>query len=444
MDNKLIQPRTLKGFRDFLPEDMRLRQQVINIIRAIFEKYGYEPLETPTLEYDDILTGKYGEDEKLMYRFKDHGEREVAMKYDLTVPAARVIAQYNNLLALPFKRYQIQPVWRADNTQRGRYRELWQCDADAFGSSSNIIEAEWMCIGIEAFTALGLNNIKGMINNRKLLDVLLKEVAQCTQEEYQPIATSLDKYDKIGWGGVISKMINRNVRPSVADHIKLLLDVSGDSQTKIEQIEQNIKDYEKGIKAIEEIKCILEYVTISGLDSNKIEFNPLIIRGLSYYTGIVWEWQSTDSSIGSLGGGGRYDNLIGSFIGQRIPSAGGSFGLERIIDILKEKHYTSYKNNIIFVCNIENSPYSIQVTSLLRKSGIPTLQYPDNVKLDKQIKYALSKNIPLLIIAGPDEAQTQTVTLKNLQTREQQTVQISDLIESLNSLLKKLNSNNQS
>lgn len=428
MANPKIEPRTLKGFRDFLPTDMRLRSSVMQTIRKVFEKYGYDPLETPTLEYDDILSGKYGEDEKLMYRFKDHGDRAVAMKYDLTVPAARVIAQYYHQLPMPFKRYQMQPVWRADNTQRGRYRELWQCDADTFGSSSTMVEAEWMCMGIEVFSELGLSSVVGMLNNRKLLDVILKEIAQCNESEYLPLAISLDKYDKVGWAGVLEEMQNRGVRSTVATRVKELLDLQGTSQDKISSIEQVIKNHSNGVIALNKIKYVFDYIKQNQLDSNKVEFNPLIIRGLAYYTGLVWEWQLTEGGIGSLGGGGRYDQLIGQFIGNDIPSAGGSFGLERIIDVIKEKKMDFYKNQNILVCNIENDPYAIKIAALLRQSGYDTQLYPDDYKLEKQIKYAIQKNLSFVILAGPAEAAKQTVILKNLSTRSQQEVPISGLV----------------
>lgn len=397
MSNQLVEPKTLKGFRDFLPEDMRVRKKVIETIQAIFEKYAYEPLETPTLEYLSVLNGKYGEDEKLIYHFLDHGQRAVAMRYDLTVPTARVIAQHYHQLAFPFKRYQIQPVWRADNTQKGRYRELWQCDADTYGIQSILVESEWMAIGLEVFQKLNLPNVICMLNHRQLLDILLKQVICCEPTEYTSIAVSLDKLDKIGWEGVIAELLRRGVRKNISEHTVSLFQSIIAQNDRLEYLSQILKGYNTAQKYLEEINYILEYISEVGLDSKKIVFNPLVVRGLSYYTGIVWEWQDPDTGIGSLGGGGRYDHLIAMFTGKDVPAAGGSFGLERIIDILKETDKSYQEDKRILVFSTENSYEMSAICSRLRRHGYQVYQYPDTQRLEKVIKYALQKQIRFLV-----------------------------------------------
>jgi histidyl-tRNA synthetase len=397
MSNQLVEPKTLKGFRDFLPEDMRVRKKVIETIQTVFEKYAYEPLETPTLEYLSVLNGKYGEDEKLIYHFLDHGQRAVAMRYDLTVPTARVIAQHYHKLAFPFKRYQIQPVWRADNTQKGRYRELWQCDADTYGTQSILVESEWMAIGLEVFQKLNLPDVICMLNHRQLLDILLKQVICCDPTEYTSIAVSLDKLDKIGWDGVVSELLSRGVRKNISEHTVALFQSIMNQDDRFGYLSQILKSNEVGIKYIEEIKKIPEYVSEVGLDGKKIVFNPLVVRGLSYYTGIVWEWQAPDAGIGSLGGGGRYDHLIAMFTGKDVPAAGGSFGLERIIDILKEVDKKHQEDKRILVFSTENSYQMSAVCSRLRQHGYQVYQYPDTQRLEKVIKYALHKHIRFLV-----------------------------------------------
>ena len=429
MSNQLVEPKTLKGFRDFLPEDMRLRKKVIETIQAVFEKYAYEPLETPTLEYLSVLNGKYGEDEKLIYHFLDHGQRPVAMRYDLTVPTARVIAQYYHQLSFPFKRYQIQPVWRADNTQKGRYRELWQCDADAYGTQSILVESEWMAIGLEVFQKLNLPNVHGMLNHRKLLDILLKQVISCEPSEYTHIAVSLDKLDKIGWEGVAAELLRRGVRRNISEHTVTLFQSLIAQNDRLEYLSQILKDNELGIKYIEEIKNILKYIAEVGLDSKKILFNPVIVRGLSYYTGIVWEWQDSDAGIGSLGGGGRYDHLISMFTGRDVPAAGGSFGLERIIDILKESDKGYLEGNNILVFSTENPNEMSLVSSQLRNHGYQVYQYPDSQRLEKVIKYALQKHIRFLIFN--DNTNEGGLVIKDL---NQHTQHLSDHANILNSI----------
>lgn len=422
---------TLKGFRDFLPSQMRIRTHVMNTIRKHFERFGYEQLETPTLEYDEVLTGKYGEDEKLMYRFTDHGGRKVAMKYDLTVPAARVMAQHQSTIPLPFKRYQMQPVWRADNTQRGRYRELWQCDADTFGSTSVVAEAEWLTMGQEILTELSFNNFHCAINNRKLLNSIVRS-AGGTQDEFVPIAISIDKLDKIGWDGVVDEMEKRNIPSATIQKVKSFLDFDGSNNEKINHFKKIVSNDSEGSIGIDELTLAIQIAKDFGALEKHIQFNPQIVRGLSYYTGIVWEWQIPEGNIGSVGGGGRYDNLIGMFIGKNIPAAGGSFGIERLIDILSDKNYEALNNNktiLITQFDDTNNSKVKELATNLRQIGFSVTYYPEIVKLEKQLKYADQKNIRFVMIYGPDEVQSEQIQIKDLSSRQQTKVQLSQVIE---------------
>ena len=297
----MINPQTLKGFRDFLPIEAKKRQFVIDTLKKVFESYGFEPLETPALEYEEILMGKYGEEgDKLMYRFEDNGKRKVALRYDQTVPLARVVAQYQNELSMPFKRYQIQNVWRADNTQKGRYREFLQCDADIVGSSSPLSDAETITVAAKSLKKLGFKNFKILINDRKLLSNISTKSL-----------TILDKLDKIG---------EENVRKELKE--------AGESE--------NLIDQAKAFKASVNLTEIKDQVSKLGVSEDLIEFKPTLVRGLNYYTGIIYEIEIEGYSAGSVCGGGRYDNLIGTFAGRQIPAVGFAFGFDRLMEAMEE------------------------------------------------------------------------------------------------------------
>lgn len=395
----MINPQTLKGFRDFLPIEAKKRQFVIDTLKKVFESYGFEPLETPALEYEEILMGKYGEEgDKLMYRFEDNGKRKVALRYDQTVPLARVVAQYQNELSMPFKRYQIQNVWRADNTQKGRYREFLQCDADIVGSSSPLSDAETITVAAKSLKKLGFKNFKILINDRKLLSNISTKSL-----------TILDKLDKIG---------EENVRKELKE--------AGESE--------NLIDQAKAFKASVNLTEIKDQVSKLGVSEDLIEFKPTLVRGLNYYTGIIYEIEIEGYSAGSVCGGGRYDNLIGTFAGRQIPAVGFAFGFDRLMEAMEELKLfptnLATTKVLVTVFSKDLKDKSFEITQMLRNKNVNTeIWLDDDTKMEKQLKYADKKQIPYVVIIGPDEARNDTVTVKNLATREQKTIPLGQLTD---------------
>lgn len=411
----MIKTQTLKGFRDFLPKDMGVRNAVKNILIEVFESYGFLPLETPALEYASVLKGKYSNetDDKLGYFFKDNGDRQVGLRYDLTVPAAKVLAIYNNQLQLPFKRYQIQPVWRAENTQKGRYREFIQCDVDIFGSSSPIADAEIISIIYTSTQKLNLKNTIIKINSRSVLsDILLKSGIKNKQNL---ALQSLDKLGKINEKGVINELISKDFSQSQIDNLfKYIKEAQPDQNLK--QVLDNLKDF--------------------GLPSNSYIFDPTLVRGCDYYTGTIFEVNVSEPKIGAIGGGGRYDNLISTLGGPNIPAVGFAFGFERVVDVIQELNLLPQVNKSktkILIANFgpETKSNILNLAFNLQKENIANVIYPDNEKLAKQIKYATSLNIPYLAIIGTNEAKNNQITLKNLNTTEQKLVSFAELIKIL-------------
>lgn len=400
---------TLKGFRDFISIEARKRQYVIRTWQKVFESFGFEPLITPTLEYDDILTGKYGDEgEKLMYRFEDNGGRKVAMRYDQTVPTARVVAQYQQDLPVPYKRYQIQNVFRADNTQRGRYREFTQCDIDTIGINSAPADAEIIATVCQAYTALGFTSTKILINDRIVFTGLTPSAI-----------ASIDKLKKIGEDGVIEELVARNECKSTEEAKNLL---------------QSIID----TKPSDRLQEIFQTLEKMGISQDTFEFSPTLARGLDYYTGMIFEVEIPEYTVGSVAGGGRYDELIGMFAGRQIPAVGMAFGFDRTIDAMDElglfpQEVTEASAKVLVtIFNRELEPKSLDISSRLRSDNINTELWLDaDSKMEKQLKYADIKNIPFVVILGPEEAEKDMVTLKNLQTREQKTLSVENLLKEL-------------
>lgn len=412
-----ITPKTLKGFRDFLPNEARKRNYVIETLRRVFESYGFEPLETPSLEYEEILAGKYGEEgDKLMYKFKDRGDRNVALRYDQTVPLARVVAQYQNALPFPFKRYQIQNVWRAENTQKGRFREFLQCDIDIVGSTSIIADAEILEVASTALRKLGFRKFKILINDRRLLGKL-NEQGYLTAEELLSVYRSLDKIKKISREGVEKELADK-----------------GFSKEIIEAIFSNAEI----IKENDNIVQIRKYLKQQGLE-DIILFDPMLVRGLDYYTSTIIEVEIEEYSAGSVGGGGRYDNLIGMFNDQTIPAVGFAFGFDRLIEAMDELNLFPQDLNptkiLVTIFSKEYASNSLAIAKELRFKKINTELYPDeNAKLEKQLKYADKKGIKYAAILGPEEIKDNKVIIKNLTDRTQVTVSKEDVQTALESL----------
>ena len=381
-----IEPKTLKGFRDFLPNDARKRNYVLNILKKVFESYGFEPLETPALEYEDILSGKYGDEgDKLMYRFTDNGGRKVALRYDQTVPLSRVVAQYANDLPLPFKRYQIQNVYRADNTQKGRYREFLQVDIDTVGSNSPLADAEIIKLAIDSFQKLGFSNFKIFINDRSVFSNLNKKAI-----------TIIDKLGKIDKATVINELVKTSVFQTEDEATSILQSI------EVSPIPKKLGE-------------IFSYLIKMNVSESFLEFSPTLARGLDYYTGTIFEIQSTDYSAGSVAGGGRYDNLIGMFGDQEIPAVGFSFGFDRIIEAMDDLNLFPKDLDGIKVLVTNTSARSAQVANELRAKDLNVELYVDEKPLDKQLRYADKKQIPFVVIVNE-----QALSLKDMRSGKQE------------------------
>ena len=438
--------------RDFLPEDVRRREHVIGVIKRVYERYGFEPLETPAAENLETLLGKYGEEgNKLIFKILKRGEHEatgqadLALRYDLTVPLARVVAQHQAKLPRPFKRYQIQPVWRADRPGRGRFREFYQCDVDALGSTSPVVEAELCGAVAEAMTELGFSDFVIRINHRQLLTSMLESKGiEIEASEHVATLVTLDKLDKVGREGV-EKELEGHGRSRAA--VKALMDLFAppppSARTTSRAIDGLRNAYApstpavirqaldgllnvvpKGGSAIanlHEILALAEQTNAKG----RITFDRSLARGLSYYTGAIMEVNV--DGIGSLGGGGRYDNLVGMFSGQQIPACGFSLGLERILVVMTERGMfpaslaTSPADVMVATFDASGAGPAMRLADRLRSAGLRVMVYPDPDKIGKQIKYADGRRIPFVAILGDDEITAGTVTVKNLAAQTQQT-----------------------
>ncbi|HRN86400.1 MAG TPA: histidine--tRNA ligase [Candidatus Dojkabacteria bacterium] len=428
------QPRTLQGFNDYFADDVRIRDYVKNLFRTSFQRYGFEPLETPALEYSELMLGQSGEEaEKQYYRFKDNGDRDVMLKFEVMISMCRAIAQSYNEIVFPYKRYQIQNVWRAEKVQKGRYREFTQMDADILGTESMLADAEIIQMGIEVIKMLGFEDFSARISNRKFLEGLA-QYYKIDVSKYYGYFMTIDKLEKIGKEAVIEELIERRsiVNQTAIDSIDTLLKGSEitDFKEKIAFFESTIGQTEVGKEALNEITQIIEYLSSVGIDNKYFKFDPSIARGLASYTGPVWEFTVYDGGVGSIAGGGRYDKAIEKYIGKNIPATGISFGLERISDIIKTRNMYNPKNDLkvlvtIFSEEVKNK--SIEIANELRSRGIPAMLYPEIAKLEKQFKYADRKDIPYVVVIGPDELSSNTVQLKDMVNRTQSQMNLEEL-----------------
>ncbi len=425
-----------RGMRDFLPEDVRKREYVIGVIKEVYERYGFEPLETPAAENIETLMGKYGEEgNQLIYKIlkrgvhEGTGEADLALRYDLTVPLARVVAEYRDKLPKFFKRYQIQPVWRADRPARGRYREFYQCDVDVLGSRSMIVEAEIISASSEVLSKLGFKDFVVRLNHRKVLAGIL-DAAGIASEKHDTALVALDKLDKIGTEGVLREFAQREVLSE--DVSKELLALFETKEQVLERLENYIGSHPIGLEGIQELREIIDYTSAQSV----VQLDPSLARGLSYYTGAIIEIQVKELA-GSMGGGGRYDNLVGMFLGQDIPACGFSLGLERIILIMGEQNMfpenvlRSPADVMVAIWNEDSIPQSVALAQQLRASGLRVDLYPEADKLGKQFKYASSRGVPFVAVLGDDERARGEVALKNMTTGEQVAVPQKDLAKRL-------------
>ena len=426
--------------RDFLPEDVRRRQYVIGIIADVYQKYGFEPLETPSVENIETLQGKYGEEgDRLIFKILKRGEgaetgqADLALRYDLTVPLARVVAEYRGKLPKFFKRYQVQPVWRADRPQKGRFREFYQCDVDAIGSTSMTVEVELLSAAADVLTRLGFADFQIVINHRKLLNAVLNQ-AGIPADLHGPALVAMDKLDKIGLDGVKKEFEERGIGATVADKLSAVLESA--SESTLAQLGEILDD--EGKTAVRELGQVFSLSKHTSAGAH-LKLDAYLARGLSYYTGPIFEIRVPDLA-GSLGGGGRYDNLIGMFLGEQIPASGISLGLERILVVMGERQ--------MFPASVVSTPADVMVaqwfatrTDLylqfaneLRRAGLRVELYPESPTDDgkkvgeKQFKYAAARGVPFVAVIGADELANGTVTVKNMKTGEQKTLPRAEVV----------------
>jgi histidyl-tRNA synthetase len=425
-----------RGTRDFLPDQIRKREYVIEVIRDVYERYGFEPLETPAFENIETLLGKYGEEgNKLIFKILKRGEHEhtgeadLALRYDLTVPLARVVAQYQNDLPKFFKRYQIQPVWRADRPAKGRFREFYQCDIDAIGSTSPIVEAEVLGAVSEVLTRLGFEDFVIRLNDRRALTALL-DCAGVPARLHGDALVALDKLDKIGVEGVEKELTTRGVdADATMACLRFFSGISSEDphrKTALERLRDFVGRHQEGptaVGALEEIIHLSDGTPAHG----RIHIDPSLARGLSYYTGAIMEVAVPDLA-GSLGGGGRYDALVGMFLGREVPACGFSLGLERILVVMAERSMFPARVSrgaadvMVTVWNDDARADAIQLAAELRRGGLRVDVYPETDKLGKQFKYAAVRNVPFVAIVGDDERANHQVAVKDIRSGEQTTV----------------------
>jgi histidyl-tRNA synthetase len=432
-----VPPRTepARGMRDFLPEDVRRREYVIGVIKGVYERYGFEPLETAAVENLDTLTGKAGEESnQLIFKILKRGEHEASgladlgLRYDLTVPLARVIAHHQAKLPKLFKRYQIQPVWRADRPARGRFREFYQCDVDALGSTSPVIEAEICAAVADALTELGFVDFTIRINHRQLLTEVLAH-AGVPSDLHGTALVALDKLDKIKIEGVLNELVERGISAEAAQNLANDFTGKAAHETLTETPKVTLDEIASSVggdsSSIENLRQILRLVSQTSA-KDRMLFDPTLARGLSYYTGAIMEVNVPDLA-GSLGGGGRYDNLVGMFLGQSVPACGFSLGLERILVVMGERGMfpsslaTTPADVMVAVFDSKDAAHAIRVGAVLRTSGLRVMVYPDADKIGKQIKYADAQRIPYVAILGSDEIAKGAVTVKDLAAQTQNT-----------------------
>ena len=453
-------PSIPKGTRDFLPSDVAKRSYLFSVIRSVYEKHGFLPIETPSFELSSTLMGKYGDEgDRLIFRILNSGDKmkkadlqaldagnlpkfasslsEKALRYDLTVPFARFVAQHQNDITFPFKRYQIQAVWRADRPQHGRYQEFYQCDGDSIGSDSLLNEVEFIQIIDSVLTQLAIPAFTIKINNRKILS----GIAEVCGEAHHLIAitVALDKMDKIGSAGVITELESKGLSQGAIDKISPLFSLKGTPEEQLDLMEKYLSNSVVGLKGIDELRYVFETITAIGVQQAKIEFDVTLARGLNYYTGAIFEVKVDNVNMGSICGGGRYDDLTATFGLSGVSGVGISFGADRIYDVLEELNLfpknVSLSLSVLFVnLGQKESLVSMQLAKELRSNGIDCEVYPSAVKLQKQLKYANDRGCAWVVIIGEEELQNQQLSLKNMESGEQLKFAITNFISEFSKL----------
>lgn len=456
-----IKPSVPKGTRDFSPTEMARRNFIFDTIKSVFRKYGYQQIETPTMENLSTLTGKYGDEgDKLIFKVLNSGDfwdaaqnkklkddsfeytsktltpviSEKALRYDLTVPFARYVVQHQNEIAFPFKRFQVQPVWRADRPQKGRYREFYQCDADVVGSDSLLNEAEFILIYDEALSKLGLKDFTIKINNRKILSGIAEIIDKA--DSIIDLTVAIDKLDKIGLDGVIKELLERGFTEADIEKIKPVILLEGTNTEKLESLRSALANSATGLKGCDEIETVFNYISNCELQTANLELDITLARGLNYYTGAIFEVKTNEVAMGSIGGGGRYDDLTGMFGLKGLTGVGISFGADRIYDVLEELNLfpaASNQSTQILICcfDKDGEKFAFPILQELRKQDINAELYPAGAKLKKQLDYANGKNIPFTIIIGSEEIESGLLTLKNMETGVQDKLTVEQIIVEL-------------
>lgn len=448
-------PSIPKGTRDFSPEEMAKRNYIFNTIREVYHLYGFQQIETPAMENLSTLMGKYGEEgDKLLFKILNSGdcfssitdeellERnpvrfgvkacEKGLRYDLTVPFARYVVQHRNDITFPFKRYQIQPVWRADRPQKGRYREFYQCDADVVGSDSLLNEVELMQIVDTVFTRFGIR-VCIKINNRKILTGIAEIIGEA--DKIVDITVAIDKLDKIGLDNVNAELKEKGISDEAIAKLQPIILLNGTNEEKLTTLKEVLAGSEIGQKGVEESEFILKTLSVFGL-KNELELDLTLARGLNYYTGAIFEVKALDVQIGSITGGGRYDNLTGVFGMAGVSGVGISFGADRIFDVLNQldlypKEAVNSTQLLFINFGEKEAAYSLNILAKVRAEGIRAEIFPDSSKMKKQMGYANAKNIPFVALVGENEMNEDKVTLKNMETGEQSLVSAEELIQTL-------------
>lgn len=458
-----IKPSLAKGTRDFSPQEMVKRNFIFDTVKTVFRKYGYAEIQTPSMENLSTLTGKYGDEgDKLIFKILNSGDylskvkpdllaqansnamissiSEKALRYDLTVPFARYVVMHQNDISLPFKRFQVQPVWRADRPQKGRYREFYQCDVDVVGSDSLLNEAEFILIYQEALSNLGLKDFTIKVNNRKILTGIAEVIGK--PELIIDMTVAIDKLDKIGLDGVTKELIERGFTPEDIDQLKPVILLEGSNEQKLNSLKTVLATSATGLSGISEIETVFDYVkelikTDTSLKPD-VELDITLARGLNYYTGCIFEVKTNEVAMGSIGGGGRYDDLTGMFGLKGLTGVGVSFGADRIYDVLQELNLfpeSAAAGTKVLISNFDAAAerYALPLLQQLRRENIAAELYPSSAKLKKQMSYADDKHIPYVILIGSEEMETGLLTLKDMQSGQQQKLTAEAIIELLKS-----------
>lgn len=447
-------PSIPKGTRDFLPKEVARRSYIFDTIRNVFKKYGFSPIETPSFELSQTLLGKYGEEgDRLIFRILNSGEKlkkadldalenenlprfanslaEKALRYDLTVPFARFVVQHQNEISFPFKRYQIQPVWRADRPQHGRYQEFYQCDADVVGSKSLLYEVDFVQIFDEVLTSFQIPSFTILINNRKILSGIAEVSGQ--QDKLIDITVAIDKLDKIGQEGVEKELLEKGISNDAIEIIRPLFNLTGSNEENLVQMSQFLAASEIGLKGIEELKFVLDQTTELGLEKAELKFDVTLARGLNYYTGAIFEVKVNDIKMGSICGGGRYDDLTGLFGMPDVSGVGISFGADRIYDVLTELELfptdTDKGLKLLFVNFGEKEQlHCMKLVKEIRQNGIDCELYPTAAKMQKQMKYANDIRVQYVALVGENEMNENLIQLKNMESGEQEEMSLEEVI----------------